>query len=79
MEEEDGDFEVTEDNYWHVVARFEKKKKRSYDFFTKAGDKFKESFLKLFKGMHRDLTRRRSCKSTRRDRCKTCPHSGLST
>ena len=54
MDKEDGDFDVTEDDYWQVVNRFEKKKKHSYELFTKAGDKFKETFLKLFKKMHKE-------------------------
>ena len=49
MKDDEGKFEITEDDFWQVVDWFELKKKRSYDFLTKAGEKFKNPFSKYAK------------------------------
>ena len=52
MLEKDGDFEVTEDLFWQVLAKFQKKKKKSYDFLTKAGEGFKHAMYKFCKRLN---------------------------
>ena len=54
MKDEDGLFEITEADFWQVIERFELKKKRSYDFLTKAGEKFKRAFFKLCQRMNQN-------------------------
>ena len=52
MKDKDGQFEITENDFWQVMERFEMKKKRSFDFLTQAGEKFKNTFFKLCKRMN---------------------------
>ena len=43
----DGSFKVTEEDFWIVVNKFERKKKQSYNFLVKAGNFFKRAICKL--------------------------------
>ena len=52
MLQKDGDFELTEDFFWRVMAKFDRKRKRSYDFLTKAGRGFKEAMYKFCKRLN---------------------------
>ena len=52
MLEDEGEFNITEDLFWLVVDRFEKKKKKSYDFLSKASKGFKEAMLTFCRRMH---------------------------
>ena len=56
MLQKDGNFEVTEDFFWKVMAKFERKRKRSYDFLTKAGKGFKEAMYKFCKRLNLEET-----------------------
>ena len=50
MEEHDNvneDVDVSKEEFEEVVNRIEKKKKKSYDFLTRAGDAFKDSMFQL--------------------------------
>ena len=42
-----GDFVLTQEGYWHLVDKFRRKDKRSYDFLIKAGGKFQAAVFKL--------------------------------
>ena len=52
MLQTDGNFDITEDLFWQVLAKFESKKKKSYDFLTRAGAGFKEAMYKFCKRMN---------------------------
>ena len=52
MKQKEGDFEVTEELFWQVLAKFNKKKKKSYDFLLRAGEGFQTAFWKFCKRMH---------------------------
>ena len=43
MEESDGNFNISEELFEEVVAKFKRSKKRNYDFITRAGKKFQNS------------------------------------
>ena len=48
---DDYDLVVKKEVFKAVIDKFEKKKKRSYDFLTKAGDKFKDAVFNLCRRM----------------------------
>ena len=52
MKETDGDYEVTEEIFWKVIDKLESKKKKTYEFLTKASKAFKEVFFKFCLRMH---------------------------
>ena len=54
MKETDGDYDITAEMFWEVVKKFETKKKKSYDFLTKASKGFKEAMLKFCQRMHKE-------------------------
>ena len=54
MNENDGDFEITEELFWEVINKFEKKKKKSYDFLTRSSKGFKEAMMKFCRRMHKE-------------------------
>jgi hypothetical protein len=54
MENKEGSFLMTEEDYWAVVAKFEKKNKRGYDFLTKSGEMFKGCVGKLCRRILKD-------------------------
>ena len=52
MLQTDGNFDVTRDLFSKVMTKFESKKKRSYDFLTRAGQGFKEAIFKFSKRLN---------------------------
>ena len=47
QEDNDENDEVSKEELDEVISKIEKKKKKSYDFLTRAGETFKESIFKL--------------------------------
>ena len=55
-EDDDNPMEVTKNEFDLILEKFDRKKKRSYDFHMKAGDCFKNSIFKLCGRMIREET-----------------------
>ena len=64
-EQTNSETNITKDQFKEVVKQLKDRNKRSYDFLTKAGAEFQDSFLKLCKRMIGDESfPARFCKTT---------------
>ena len=54
----DDDFEVTDEDFFMVLWKFQQKKSTTYDFITRAGLQFQLAILKLCRRFIRKILRR---------------------